>query len=368
MLSRSESIAPLAVGLTLLIGVGVGLGAGRLIDDKADPVPAAEATKVIPDRVGRGEKSAAPEKNRGRKSALPEASDDATALQYPDRERLDAALKLGAATAKRFGGTVEAAILLPGWSQPLTVGNPRRRSRMWSLAKPVTAIAAQRAPGGPTPAVRAAIQVAIQRSENCAQRRVVLEVQELAGGMSEAKDGLVEIIRESGARVVTTDQAAPAPPACEAYLRKTGEGLKDPLGSTLQLGTWTWTVADAVQFAAGLGNGTYREAGAAVVLDMERPKRASSEATSEEHTMTPDFGAGKVWPQVAYKSGWGGSLQDDFVVGQYGSVEGGGSIVAFAVVFHPGAAHQPEIDDPGRTRADEAIQAVLNPVKLALAE
>jgi hypothetical protein len=296
--------------------------------------------------------------------ALPEDSDDATT----ERERLSAALKRGADAAEQLGGTVEAAVIVRGSNEPLIVGNSRRLTRMWSLAKPVAAIATQRVPNGLTPVVRAAIRDAIQRSENCPERRVVLEVQRLAGGITMAKQELAEIVHESGGRVVPTDQAAPASQPCLEYLRTTGEGLKDRLGSTLLLGTWRWGVADAVRFAAALGGGTYGAAGAAVLREMARPKRASREATAEEHTMDADFGAGKVWRRVAYKSGWGGSVQHDFVVGQYGVVEGPGTVAAFAVVFHPDDAHQPLIDDPGRTPADDAIQAVLTPVKQALAD
>jgi hypothetical protein len=368
VLTNTHRIAHfVAVGITALVGVGVGLGGGRLIDGVPDPAPAAGATKV--GDVAAAQKSTVPKKDDASKPVLPEASDDPTAMPGADRERVEAALRGGAAAAERLGGTVEAAVLLPGWPAPAIVGDPRRRSRMWSMAKPVAAIFARLPPEGPTRVVRAAMQNAIQRSENCPQRRVVLEVQKLAGGIPEARQLLAAVIHKSGASVVTTNQAEPATESCREYLRKAGEGLTDPFGSTLLLGTWTWTVADAVRFAGALGNGTYGEPGAAVLYDMARPKRASREATAMEHTMDPAFGAGKVWERVAYKSGWGGTVQHDFVVGQYGTVGGAGTArVAFAVVFHPDEAHQPPIDDPGRTPADEAIQAVLKPVKQALAD
>jgi hypothetical protein len=94
---------------------------------------------------------------------------------------------------------------------------------------------------------------------------------------------------------------------------------------------------------------------------MREPKEFSREVLPGEFTAPVDWGAGRALGRFdpAYKAGWGGTQQGDFLAGQMALFEPrSGDRVVVAVIFHP--AVQPSIDDPGLTRAPEALQAVMN--------
>lgn len=100
---------------------------------------------------------------------------------------------------------------------------------------------------------------------------------------------------------------------------------------------------------------------------MRRPKQESTEIPStDDYTANANWGAGKVFGRAAYKAGWGGSNQDpkQFLAGQYVIVQSGGRTVAIAAMFHPN--QQPDRDDPGRTPAPQAIEAIFDAVKREL--
>ena len=311
----------------------------------------------------------------------PEPASSAGAERAPGSNRvaIRRTLKRAVGDAAALGGTVEAAALREPWTAPVVVasdpGAGRRQTLMWSMSKVATLVALLRALGwddvrgeSPSEEVQRAIRGAITRSENCRQRRVVLELQELAGGTEQAHRALSAAIRAAGAGASVGEEAAPPEALCLSYL--TGQhGLSDPLAPGLLLGTSTWTVADAVRFMDALGNGVYGSSVSRYVLRLMRaPKRRSREAPPGDLTAALDWGAGRAFAdrEPAYKAGWGGTQRGEFFAGQIALVElpASGS-VAVAVMFHPDA--QPVRDDPGITAAPEGIELVMRALERRLA-
>lgn len=288
------------------------------------------------------------------------------------RKRLTLALEQGVRTAAGLGGSVEASVMLGPWRDPVVVTSDRdgeqRPLRAWSLSKVFTFVALLRELGwgttagrAPSPEVDAALAGAITRSENCRQRRIVLELQRVVGGSPlAARAAVVGTLARSGARVrVAAD--APAPETmCVGFLR-TQRGLRDPLGPGLLLGTSTWRIADAVRFVHALGTNRYGQALSKRVLSLMRVRKARTrEAPPGDFTAPLDWGAGRALAalQPAYKAGWGGALQGDFFAGQIAVLNlPRGGTAAVAVMFHP--REQPPKDDPGLTPAPEAIETVM---------
>jgi hypothetical protein len=277
--------------------------------------------------------------------------------------RFRTALEQGVTHAHELGGRAQAAIWLDGWPGPIEVGDDLDHPmRMWSMAKPVEAIAVlQRAARDgvrPTAGFRLAMQRALRRSENCAARRMVLELEQLSGGPRGARVAFAAVLRDAGAHpVVASETDAPADQSaeCEAFLVRERSGLAEPDSEAVLFGTSRWTVADAVRFAHALGNGRYGAAGPSVLVTMAKPKRLSQERGAV-FTADPLWGAGLAFHgyPVAYKAGWGGAQQGAFLAGQFAIVDLDGRRAAVAAMFHPGT--QPRIDDPGETPAPQALQ------------
>ena len=126
-------------------------------------------------------------------------------------------------------------------------------------------------------------------------------------------------------------------------------------------------MGDAVRFARALGAGAYGKAIAQRVLaEMRIPKAASREVAPGELTAPLGWGAGKAFAGLrpAYKAGWGGSLDGDFLAGQLAVVDLAAGRLAVVVVFHPDV--QPPSDDPGRTAAPHAIELVMESLRRSL--
>jgi len=293
--------------------------------------------------------------------------------QAQQRVRLVAALQRGVDAAAALGGTAEAAIMLDGWRRPAIasseVDGEDRFMRMWSMSKVATMVAVLRGLGWGkrvgrplTPELDEALHGAITRSENCRQRRVVLELQRLSGGTGAAREALAAVFRAAGGEARIGTQVEPPEPECVAYL-KTQSELAEPLVPALLLGTSTWRVGDAVRFVHALSVGTYGVAVSDRVLGLMRaPKLPNREVQPGELTAPLDWGAGESLPaETAYKAGWGGSLHGNFLAGQIALADlsgvGRASIVA---VFHPDV--QPSRDDPGITAAPEALDAIFSSV------
>jgi hypothetical protein len=303
----------------------------------------------------------------GRASEPPAAPTDA-------ERRLTAALRIGVERAAALGGEVEAAAMLDRSAVPIVAtsepGGAGRYMRMWSISKVTTMIALLRLLGwderpGETPSaeVASALAGALTRSENCRQRRVVLELQRAAGGIAATRRALTEVLALAGGRIVPGSQVEAPESLCLPFLDEQTE-IPDPQAPALLLGTSRWRVGDAARLAHALAVGTYGTAISSYVLELMRArKQASRESEPGELTVALDWGAGVAFPQLipAYKAGWGGSLNGDFLAAQIAVVPvGGGDHLALAVMFHPDA--QPSRDDPGITAAPEALETVMESV------
>jgi hypothetical protein len=302
-------------------------------------------------------------------------SSDSEQASGVDRGEIAFALGRGVRRAAALGGSVEAAAMAASWSAPVLAGSPgsgsKRRTRMWSMSKVVTMVALLRSlgwgdePGDPlSPEIRQALDSAITRSENCPQRRVVLELQSLDGnGVEGAREAVAATLRAAGAEAEVATQVAGPESSCLPYLEAQRE-IPDPLAPTVLLGTSTWRVADAARFLDAVGSGVYGRAVADRVLsELRIPKEPSTEISPGEYTAAPDWGAGRALAPLhpAYKAGWGGTQQGEFMVGQIALVElPGRGQVAIATVFHPDA--QPAVDDPGLTAGPAAIEQVMGEV------
>jgi hypothetical protein len=294
-----------------------------------------------------------------------------SALEAEQRARLGTQLQHGVDAAAALGGTAEAAIMLDGWQTPVIASSEARGEarymRMWSMSKVATMIAVLRGLGWGQRAGRPisdeldeALHGAITRSENCRQRRVVLELQRLSGSTGAARRAIQEVFAEAGAKVRVGTQIAPPEENCLEYL-ETQTDLAEPLAPALLLGTSTWRVGDAARMVYALSMDTYGAAISHEVLGlMQLPKLPSREAKAGELTAPLDWGAGESLPQATpYKAGWGGSLNGNFLAGQIALPDLSGiGRAALIAVFHPD--RQPSRDDPGITEAPQALDVIFS--------
>ena len=291
---------------------------------------------------------------------------------------LSMALQRSVVRAATLGGAVEAAVMLDDSPAPIVATSEpwgkTRYMRMWSMSKVATMVALLRElgwgsrPGTSTSAeVDSALRGAITRSENCRQRRVVLELQHVAGGISAARQAMTGVFAAAGARPLIGSQVQAPESLCVPFLRTQTE-IANPLGPAVLLGTSTWRVTDAVRFAHALAIGTYGRAISARVLALMRaPKRPSRESAPGELTAPLDWGAGAAFAGLhpAYKAGWGGSMNGNFLAGQIAVIPlATGGHLSVAVMFHPDV--QPIRDDPGITAAPRALQSVMGAIRLAI--
>lgn len=293
------------------------------------------------------------------------------------RRALQRALDSAVGEAAALGGAVEAAVVLDRGAALTAAapGDPEQPMRAWSMSKVLTAIALLRANGWGEDAGRAlsgeagdAMTGALVRSENCRQRRVVLELQRAAGGgPADALAALAETAEIAGASVAMADKPEPPEPICHPFL-DTQRELADSRAPGLLLGTSTWTVASAARLAYALGDGRYGAALSTHVLELLRaPKQPSREAPPGDYTAALDWGAGRALAALrpAYKAGWGGTLQGRFLAGQLAVVElPGDGVAGIAVAFHPDT--QPPKDDPGLTAGPDAVETVMAAVAAQL--
>jgi len=294
--------------------------------------------------------------------------------------RLERALRAGVASAAGLGGDVEAAAMFDASPAPLVAtsepGGAERFMRLWSISKVATMVALfQRLGWGDrdgemlSPEVLEALAGAMTRSENCRQRRVVIELQRAAGGIAGARQALADEFNSFRAKLQPGTQVAPPEALCLPFLRRQTE-IPDPLAPALLLGTSRWRVSDAVRLAHALATDAFGKTLSDQVLAlMSAPKRASRESEPGELTAPLDWGAGVVFGDLrpAYKAGWGGSLNGNFLAGQIVVVGlPRNDHLSLAVMFHPSS--QPERDDPGITVAPEAIEAVMQTVRSTLGD
>lgn len=378
-----------------LIAAAIGLAVGGAValatvgGADSTPPPATPA-KLLPE-IGRGRDATEPATATAPKSTattpttshLP-SGDPAPQASASTTDAFGAALATGVRQAvASYGGAVEAAVWADGWERPVVratvagsaAGDPATSSsrdvRMWSMSKVPTAIATlQRTTDAPlSEGVRTALDGALVRSENCRQRRVVLDLQQRAGGTGPAATAVGGVLREADARTAQVARAAAAPEdvRCPPILGQLGATATS--APALLLGTSTWRVADAAGLGRGLADGRFGSAGREVRELLRQPKLRSRELISESDFTAPaDWGVGVALRDFrpAYKAGWGGVNQQAFVAGQVAAVTVGGRAYGIAVFFHP--PRQPTDDDPGKTKAPEVIETVLRPVAQRLHE
>jgi hypothetical protein len=295
--------------------------------------------------------------------------------EVAERRGIERRVRAAVKKAAALGGEIESAVMLGHWQRPVVVASPAadvdRPMRMWSISKAVTMVALLREegwgqrPGKPlSPEVDAALEGAIERSENCPQRRVVVELERVAGSIAAARAAVAEVLARAGAEGRVATETAPPEGTCIGYLAEQEE-VDDPLGPALLLGTSTWRIGDAVRFAHALATERFGAAISRRVLGLMRiPKARSREVVTGEFTAAPDWGAGRALAglEPAYKAGWGGTQQQSFMAAQLTVVSlPGAPVTALAVAFHPFV--QPPIDDPGLTAAPRAIDEVIDAMR-----
>jgi hypothetical protein len=246
------------------------------------------------------------------------------------------------------------------------------RGRLWSLAKPISAIAAyQLAMAGgrsPSASLVTAARDAITRSDNCGERRVILEIEKQAGGIRAARVAFHRVLAEAGVHLTTTIRRSPLKedPECVAYLSKRAGPLRNT--DVWQFGTSEWTTWQAVAFAHALADGTYGRAGVSILNLMKlhkQPELSSLEGPTGEQIKDLQWGAGRAlsaWAP-AYKAGWGGARRGRFLASQVVVLKTRPA-AALAVVFYPSV--QPRTDNLGETVAPRAISRLFAVVSAEL--
>jgi hypothetical protein len=337
----------LGVGAAVICGIVLGIGLGWLVHGSNAPAKLV----TVPGGV-----TAAP-------APAPPAQ-AAAESGLPDKLRAELRRAVRSVAGR---GRMEAAVMLDISAEPLTAGRASREMRTWSMIKVVTALTLLEQPGVVAgEQLRAYLEDALVRSQNCEQRAMTLALERRLGGPpSRVLAAIGNTLHRAGATidVAGTQRDLDGDASCAI---PGGLPAGEAGAPVMLLGTTRWRVVDAVRLMHGLRRGIYEPEASAIVMDLlRRPKRASREPdASEEMTVPPTWGAGaprafanRCWG-LAYKGGWGGFRDRSFLAGQMGTIElPGGAWAAFAVMFHPDQNHQPPTDDPGRSLADSALES-----------
>jgi hypothetical protein len=244
---------------------------------------------------------------------------------------------------------------------------------MWSMSKPVALVATYEAAQGKGESLNGALVTAatdaITRSDNCAERRVILGLQRLTGGLMPALSAFDEVLRQAGqGRDATPEKSDLVEPSCLRYFAQRAP-TSDPNAEAWEFGTDEWTVAQAAGFAHALASGVYGSAGRFAMSLMAMPKKASLagiEGPTGDHTSNLQWGAGSSFApwHPAYKPGWGGSQQGRFLAGQIVVLQDARPPVAIAAMFYPST--EPATDDIGATVGPQALEVVFDRLRNAL--
>lgn len=332
--------------------------------------------------------SGGPAKNSPRVERMPDGKASASATVRhtsdndptgPSRYSLRAALVPAVNEVTAHEGTVQAAVMLDTWSQPLVLGEQLSTPmRLWSLSKAVVAVALLRARerlGQRDDDLQPYLERALERSDNCAMRDLTVNLQDTTGGIAGARRAIAEVVGRAGA---TIDLASAQTDRVGAVCLSPSYPDLSPGFATrtaLLVGTATWTIADAIDFMHSLEAGSedlpgHPSVGRVVLGLMRQPKRPSREPLAGTLTAIPSWGAGEVFRsacwQLAYKGGWGGAQAHiPWLASQMGVVAlPDGHTLTFAVAVHP--YEQPIDDDPGHTTAPRGISEVLRSLRGSL--
>ena len=246
--------------------------------------------------------------------------------------------------------------------------------RAWSMIKAVTALTLLEHPSAAAdPALRPYVARALRRSDNCAQRKLTLELERRLGSPDAVHDAIRHTLARAGGtiNVAEAQRDVGGSPDCAAEAYPGRLAPADASAPVVLLGTSRWRATDAVRFVHALRARIYGAPASDAVLRLmgEDKLRSQEIGAAARLTAAASWGAGEVFRspcwRVAYKAGWGGSRQGSFLAGQMGTVElPGGRWAAFSVMFQPTA--QPATDDPGRAHADHVIERALTLVKRVL--
>lgn len=358
-----------AVACGLLVGVAFGAIVHPGVDGATSGSTAPDDGEVVLGLPG-DQPSGAPDEPSPQRAEASSGPDAAAA----DAVNRALARQLTAGAASVGDGTVEAAVMVDGSAEPAVVGDASRRMRTWSMVKLVTALTLIEVRGGEIGDVEPIVERALRQSDNCAQRKLVLELQQALGSEAAVKGAVVATVARAGAGLdVDLAQRGPDGRHCIApgYAGLSAEDAELP---ALLLGTTEWGVADAVRVAHALRDGgAYGGATSDYLLGLLRaPKSNSGEpGAGDLLTASPSWGAGEIFAgscwNLAYKAGWGGSANQSYLAGQLGAVDlPDGRWAAFAIMFHPAA--QPGDDDPGKAGAALAVETVLSALERGLRE
>jgi hypothetical protein len=307
------------------------------------------------------------------------AADSVARSSRDHKTAFEKALHQGVAAAQGLGGRAEAAVWVDGWSKPVVVGGGEQM-RLWSTAKPLTAltvmVVAQKSHIDVDKGFAEWMAAAFKRSENCPQREMELYLQQLMGMQPSNNSVLARapvkaiknVLTQAAIRdAVVPNTTQPFDGSCSSASHRF---QRLPLALTqyaLQLGTMTWTIRDAVKFAHALANGVYDRHGRRV-LDLMRARKAPNREflNGSDSSARLEWGAGNVFRgwKPAYKAGWGGRNDDEFMVVQYVVLRVYGHDIAAAAAFHPST--QPIFDDPRQLNASRAIEAMFGPLRAAI--
>lgn len=353
----ARSVDPVSIAAALLCGVTLGLGLGWLVHGNAAPATTVVAVPPAPAGLPAATPPAAPSPDVAVEAALARALEQAVRAAAPH-------------------GHLRAAVMLDRAPQPLVRPAAAGTAlRTWSMIKAVTALTLLEQPGAlRDPALTRFLEGALRRSDNCAQRKLTLELERrLGGGPAAVLSAIRSTVTRAGAtiNVAEAQRSTQGSPACAAPQYPARLSGTDASADVELLGTTRWRPADAVRFVHGLRATVFDPAAAGAVLAlMAAPKLPSEEIGADARlSVAPPWGAGRTFAapcwHLAYKAGWGGSNHGDFVAGQMGAVDlPGGRWVAFSVMFEP--VVQPATDDPGRVHADSVIEQALTRVKSVL--
>jgi hypothetical protein len=358
----------LVIGLTAVVLIFVFKGSSGAAHTVGKAVNGASAVRrEASSRGATGTPRSASGRGAGNTASLPGAGIGAPHIRLALRRALDE----GVEQAHELGGEAAAAVWIAGDAQPILSGPVSVAHRMWSMSKAVVTIAAlQAVHDDPDPVLALAMQDAIRRSDNCAIRRVIVGLQDLLGeGVSGTVSAFEGVLARAGARLARTPQAAAAESACFHYL-ESNDGLPGgDLGVAPQFGTAEWTEDDAIRFAHALSEREYGRTGAYLLRLMSLPKLGPLEEPPPPSAPPLDWGAGEAFPAgwaPAWKAGWGGSQDQPphFLAGQIVVLDLAGVPVAASAVFVPTV--EPPNDNPGITRAPEALATIFRGARVGL--
>ncbi|MDA0173969.1 hypothetical protein OJ998_33010 [Solirubrobacter taibaiensis] len=344
--------------------IGAAAGAVSFVDNTPNPPPPTSYRAAAPTSTPTATATATPTSTTGQTTPSPAPTPTWTVTSTQ--------LRRIARSAAGEGGRVQLAVAAPGRRTVAAAssGSTRTWFRLWSVSKAATSIALLRANkwgarrGRPLRAdVETSMHSALVRSGDCAQRQLIVELQEQLSGIDNARAAVQDVLRDAGAtgaRVL--ERSSVAGTGCRPYLARTR--TRDPYRVALQLGTSEWAINDAAQFALALGDGTFEPSITRRMLRLlGKPKLHSDDpfANGLDVTGPLNWGAGSAMRayRPAYKSGWGGSSGETptFVNEQVIHLQTSAGPIGVAVTFEPDTV--PVRDDPGLTRAPDALDHAL---------